>query len=96
MMGSKDARKHQRDLVKTRVIVNDGYPFEGGELYDVSTGGAAVMYPDGATPTSTPLAVGQILFLEFPGLAKMPGRVARTFEGGFATAFDLSILSADR
>jgi len=90
-MSDKDVRRHQRDLVETAMTVNDGRPYGGGILHDMSVGGAAVMYPEDAVPTSKPVVAGQVLFLNLPGLAKMPARVARVFDGGFAAKFDFSI-----
>ena len=90
-MNDTDVRRHQRDLVETEMTVNDGHPYGGGILHDMSVGGAAVMYPEDAAPTSEPVVPGQVLFLNLPGLAKMPARVARIFDGGFAARFDFSI-----
>ncbi len=90
-MGKKETREHPRNLVVAEVTVNDGCPFQGGRLHDMSTGGAAILYPDEVDPTSEPIAVGEVVILTLEGRAKMPARVARTFEGGFATKFDFSI-----
>lgn len=87
----EDLRRYKRNPVATEVIVNNGVPYQGGTLYDISVGGAAVTYPDGVNPDSDPVVVGQILHLMLKGRIKMPGRVVRTFEGGFATQFDFSI-----
>jgi len=90
-MNDKEVRKHQRDLVETEMTVNGGHPYGGGTLHDMSVGGAAVMYSEDAAPTSEPVVPGQVLFLNLPGLANMPARVARIFDGGYAAKFDFSI-----
>ncbi len=90
-MTNEDMRKHQRNLVVTEVTINDGSPYRGGKLYDMSVGGASVMYSNEISPTSDPIEIGQVLLLEFQGKTVMPARVARTFDGGFATKFDFSI-----
>ena len=90
-MSDIEVRRHQRDLVETEMTVNDGHPYAGGRLHDMSVGGAAVMYPEDTVPTGEPVVPGQILFLNLPGVAKMPARVARVFDGGYAAKFDFSI-----
>lgn len=95
MMGAKlnynDMREYTRGLVKTEVKVNDGCPYQGGILRDVSVGGAAVIYPNSTVPTSEPVVVGQDLTLMYLGDINLPGSVVRLFEGGFAVEFDYSI-----
>lgn len=84
-------RKHHRNKVKSDVTVNQGIPYSGGKLHDMSVGGAAVIYPDKTYSHSTPLTVGQVLVLNFEGAGEMPARVIRTFDGGFAAKFDFSV-----
>jgi hypothetical protein len=88
---NEELRRYKRNPVNTEVIVNEGIPYQGGILHDISVGGAAIAYPDGAVPENDPVVVGQVLHLLLKGRIKMPGRVVRTFDGGFATQFDFSI-----
>lgn len=85
-----ELREHKRTLAETETTVNDGSPYQGGTLFDVSPGGASITYPQQATPNSEPIAVGQDLILIFNNRIKKNGRVARLFDGGFAVAFDSS------
>jgi hypothetical protein len=89
-MRYKEKRQHQRNLVTTEVAVNDGTPYRGGVLFDMSVGGAAITYPSINSPSSEPITVGQFMVLTLNDRAKMPGRVARVFENGFAAEFDFS------
>jgi len=86
-----DMRKYKRNLVQTEVIVNDGVPYRGGMLRELSRGGALVIYPVGVPPEGEPLVVGQELLLSLAGKAKMPSRVVRVFDEGFASKFDFSL-----
>ncbi len=90
-MTNEDMREHPRTLPKNDVTINDGTPYQGGKLQDMSCGGALVSYPLEVTPTSEPIEVGQVLDLRLHGLVKTHATVTRTFEGGFATKFDSSI-----
>lgn len=90
-MAYNDLREHPRGLVKTEVDVNDGRPYQGGKLHDVSVGGAAVVYPYGSAPTSERICVGQDLTLIYLDNIVMPGKVARLFDGGFAVQFNFSL-----
>jgi hypothetical protein len=90
-MSTQEARKYPRSLVQAEVYVNDGTPYQGGRLFDMSVSGAAVKYDAETPPSTKPVEIGQVLFLEFQSGAALPTRVARTFEGGFATQFDFSI-----
>ena len=84
-------RKFARNELKRDVIVNEGVPYLGGKLLDMSVGGAAVVYPEIPKTTSGTLQVGQPLVLNIEGIGLMPGRVVRTFDKGFATVFDFSV-----
>ncbi len=90
MVGA-DMRKYPRNNLKTKVMVNDGIPYTGGKLLDMSISGAAVIYLEKEIPQSEPITVGQVLVLNFKGTGTMPARVARTFDGGFAAEFDFSV-----
>ncbi len=90
-MAGTEMREHPRDLINADVTVNDGSPYKGGTLYDWSQSGVAVMYPHETAPSGDPIEVGQVLTLKFGGQMELPARVARTFDGGFATKFDFSI-----
>lgn len=90
-MAYNEMRENTRDLVENNVAVNNGSPFHGGMLHDISHSGAAVMYPKEAVSIGEPVEIGQILNLRFQGRGNLPGRVSRLFEGGFATKFDFSI-----
>jgi len=94
-MADKELRKSPREPIAGEVVVNYGSPSRGGFLIDISSSGAAILYPPVTVSTNEPITVGQLLILNFHGVAKMPGRVARTFEGGFATKFDLPVRNAD-
>jgi len=94
-MDSRDMRTHQRNLVQTEIDVNDGKPYRGGLLHDLSVGGAAVTYPPEASPTGEPLEVGQTLVLSFAGKTGMPTRIVRIFDGGFAGKFDFTLDESD-
>ncbi|MDE0992205.1 MAG: PilZ domain-containing protein [Rhodospirillales bacterium] len=51
-------RKHERSTVDKRVHINDGQPFTGRLLNDISVGGVSVVYPSEASPTGKPLETG--------------------------------------
>lgn len=86
-----DLRKHVRTVVRENVLVNGGGPYRGGELNDISRGGASVRYPVATSATSGPVEVGQLIALVFGSNAVMPARVVRISEGGFASEFDFSL-----
>jgi len=94
-MNETNKRLHQRNLVKKVVDVNNGQPYQGGVLRDLSVGGAAIVYPTGEKHRGAPLEVGQKLIMRFKGGNGMPSEVVRVFDDGFATKFDftLSVLS---
>lgn len=91
-MTYKDMREYKRNVVAGNVTVNDGYPYHGGTLVDLSFSGAAVMYSPEAAPTSEPIIIGQTVILKFHGRKQMPGRVTRIFNDGFAVNFDFLFL----
>ena len=94
-MDFRDMRSHQRNLVRIEIDVNDGKPYRGGLLYDLSVSGAAVTYPQESSPTGEPLEVGQTLVLSFAGKTRMPTRIVRIFDGGFAGKFDFTLAESD-
>ena len=57
-MGTVEMRKHERSTVDKRVHINDGQPFTGRLLNDISVGGVSVVYPSEASPTGKPLETG--------------------------------------
>ena len=92
----QEARKTPRSVVQgvvevNGVDVNGGVPCQGGNLRDMSVGGAAIVYPDGIEPENEPVAIDDEIVLIIRGRAHMPGRVVRLFDGGFAVEFDWSI-----
>jgi len=86
-----DTRRHTRTLIQGVVDVNGGQPFRGGRLYDMSIGGAAIVYPSDLTSGENPLALNDEIVLVIKGRAHIPGRVVRLFDGGFAVQFDWTI-----
>ncbi len=93
-MLSDDRRRHNRLRIHYDVKINNGRPYDGGNLYDLSDSGVAIMYPPKIAPVGTPLAIGQEQTLVIGGAVVFKGRIARIFEGGFATEFDVSMASA--
>ncbi|MCF3631104.1 PilZ domain-containing protein [Thalassospiraceae bacterium LMO-SO8] len=87
----KDSRRNPRSVVHGNVEVNGGGPYRGGKLHDMSVGGASVLYPEGSQAQDNPVQVDDEILLVIRGRAKVPGRVARVFDGGFAVAFDWSL-----
>ena len=87
----RETRKHTRTLIHGDVDVNGGQPLRGGRLYDMSIGGAAIVYPSEMAAGGEPLAVNDEIILVIKGRAHIPGRVARLFDGGFAVQFDWTI-----
>ncbi len=57
-MGTVEMRKHERSTVDKRVHINDGQPFTGRLLNDISVGGVSVVYPSEASPTRKSLETG--------------------------------------
>ena len=88
---SQEARKHTRTLINGEVDVNGGIPPRGGRLYDMSIGGAAIVYPEAHSVNGQRVDVDDELVLVIKGRAQIPGRVVRLFDGGFAVEFDWSI-----
>lgn len=88
---TKDQRIHPRSVVDGHIEVNGGVPYQGGVLRDMSVGGAAIVYPQNLDPKGEPIRIDDEVLLIVRGRAHMPGRVARTFDGGFAVRFDWSI-----
>jgi len=86
-------RRAARALVEVTVAVNGGKPWRGGLLHDISTTGASVQYPVNETPVGEQLQLGQEIVLEKSPQTKLPGRIVRTFAGGFAIEFDFSLLN---
>ena len=91
----QDARRHTRTLVAGDVDVNGGLPPRGGRLYDMSIGGAAIVYPEDRTATGGDVSIDDEIVLVIKGRALIPGRVVRLFDGGFAVEFDWSITVED-
>lgn len=87
----KDSRRNPRSVVHGNVKVNGGGPYRGGKLHDMSVGGASVLYPQGGEPQDDPVRINDEILLVIRGRAKVPGRVARVFDGGFAVEFDWSL-----
>ena len=73
------------------VEVNGGMPFRGGRLRDISSSGAAVTYPTDTPTQDKPLKAGDELDLLVNGVTKLPGHVARTFDGGYAVEFNWGV-----
>lgn len=86
-----DVRRHTRTVINGDVEVNGGVPPRGGKLYDMSIGGAAIVYPQEHPSTSARVGIDDEIILVIKGRAQIPGRVVRTFDGGFAVEFDWSI-----
>ncbi len=96
-MDKMERRSHQRNPVRTEVDVNDGRPYHGGILRDLSLRGVSVIYRSETDPAGEPLKIGQTLGLNFAGNTRLPTRVVRIFDGGFAGAFDFTLdFSGDR
>jgi len=83
----KDQRKHARIRPAAGFKINDGRPYNGGTLFNVSAGGVAVSYPNGTKPTSTRLKVGQKLSLIVADCVMHRSRVVRVSQNGFACKF---------
>ena len=83
----KDQRKHVRFCPVTEFRINDGRPFKGGILHDVSAGGAAISYPERARATTPPIQVGQELSLVVADCIVHRSRVVRIDKKGFACKF---------
>ena len=83
-----DTRRSERHPVRRTIAVNDGHPPRGGYLRDMSIGGAAVNYPEGKAFKNELIEVGQALILLLDGEAKIPCRVVRLFDEGYAVEFD--------
>jgi hypothetical protein len=90
-MNFQEMRRHPREEIAHEIMVNDGCPYQGGTLQNMSIGGAAITYPPELGPASAPITVGQVVMLKLQGKTTMPSRVTRIFDGGFATKFDFSL-----
>ncbi len=88
-MEYNEKRQHQRNPVTTTVPVKGGVS-QQGVLRDMSVGGAAITFPDTNLPAADLVSVGQYMMLTFNDRAKLPGRVTRVFQDGFAARFDFS------
>ena len=86
-----EKRRRQRQAVVASIEINGGAPFRGGRLLDISSSGAAVSYPSGSPIRDKPLQLGDPLDLLVNGVTKLPGHVARTFDGGFAVEFNWGV-----
>lgn len=84
----ENRREHRRVRPVIPFKVNDGSPYEGGTIYDVSATGVAVTYPKGIDPTTTPVEVDQDLSLIAADTILFESRVVRVFENGFACKFE--------
>jgi len=91
----KESRRNPRSTVHGKVEVGLGEPDQAGYLRDMSVGGASIVYPQGVEPKDDPVKVDDEILLVVRGRARMPGRVVRVFDGGFAVEFDWS-LEVDR
>jgi hypothetical protein len=87
-MSQKEMRKYSREHAAGGLCINDSRPFQGGTLHDISVGGVAVWYLPETPPSSEPLHIGQALDLHIGDVMRMPCRVVRTFEHGFAAEFE--------
>ncbi len=84
-------RSHYRSKLSAEIEVNDGTPFQGGVLHDISVSGAAIAYPPAVESDKNPLEIGQALILKMGNGTKLPAKIVRIFEEGFATKFDFSL-----
>ncbi len=90
-MKSSEFRQHVRRRTTTSVSVNEGIPYRGGTLYDISVGGLAVTYPEDTRPSDTPVEIGETLFVYFGDETRMPCQIVRISEDGFAAKIDFSL-----
>ena len=72
-------------------MVSGGRAPVGSRLFDISLGGAAVVYPPRLDHSCNFMDIGDEVVLVLGGRAQLPGRVVRLFDGGFAVAFDWSM-----
>ncbi len=90
-MGNIDSRAHYRTVVRAHVDVNDGKPYAGGNLHDISVGGVAVTYPLNTKPVTAQIVVGQKLTLHFDDRGDMPCKIVRVSGNGYGASFELSL-----
>jgi len=84
----KNRRRSVRQVVEKTICVNDGVPYLGGVLYDLSSGGAAVKYMPGMKATADELNVDESVELRLDRRVSLPASVVRVFEDGYAVRFD--------
>ena len=90
-MEDYERRRRTRTEVTEVVDVNSGKPHRGGVLHDISSTGAAIYYCKNVEAIDAPLQIGDELRLTLSGVTVLPGRIARTFDGGYAVQFDWSM-----
>ena len=88
---SEEKRRRVRARVHQVVEINEGIPYRGGLLYDISSSGAAIIYDRDTEPADEPLKAGEELDLNVAGVTTLPAFVARTFEGGYAVEFNWGV-----
>jgi len=86
-LNQRNLRQYKRIRPDTRFKVNDGKPYMGGLLYDVSAGGATVSYPKETESTTSPIKVGQILTLIVADCIEYRITIVRISQAGFACKF---------
>ncbi len=91
MKNIEELREHPRVQAVEGLPIFESTPCPGGTLNDISIGGASVSVCPKSAPPGEPLTVGQTLILSLSDTAKMPCRVVRVFEDGFAAKFDFSV-----
>jgi hypothetical protein len=85
-----ELRRRPRHEIADKIDVNDGVPFRGGLLKDISSSGAAVVYPENTEGSGSELEMEDEICLSIRGRSSLNGSVVRKFEGGFAVKFDWS------
>lgn len=83
----RDRRQSVREVVEKTICVNDGVPYLGGVLYDLSSG-AAVKYKPGMKAKGDELLVDECVELRLDHRISLPASVVQYFEDGYAVRFD--------
>jgi len=86
----RNRRRSVRQVVEKTICVNDGVPYLGGVLYDLSSGGAAVKYMPGMKAKGDELHVDDSVELRLDHRVSLPASVVRVFDDGYAVRFDWS------
>ena len=85
---ASEKRVAMRHRVVADVSVNGGTPHQGGKLYDISTDGALIKYPEKINATTKPIEVNEKINLNMNGSEYLNGFVVRTMKDGFAVQFE--------